>query len=162
MSETRFYLEMLSRADLRPAGTPMPQAAVVRQDAADAHLSRRLYEAVGRDWNWVDRVEWSDGEWTAHLSKADVETWLLLVESHPAGYFELRVHPDRSVEIAYFGLVPSFIGRGLGGYLLTEAVARAWTLGAGRVWLRTSSRDHPRALANYEARGFRIYRTEER
>jgi GNAT superfamily N-acetyltransferase len=65
-----------------------------------------------------------------------------------------------------FGLVPEFVGRGFGGALLTFAVELAWDLEAvgapaiRRVWLHTSSRDHPHALRNYEARGFRPYRTE--
>jgi hypothetical protein len=31
-----------------------------------------------------------------------------------------------------------------------------------RVWLHTCSLDHPAALANYQARGFRIFDTVER
>jgi hypothetical protein len=31
-----------------------------------------------------------------------------------------------------------------------------------RVWLHTSSRDHPHAKPNYERRGFRPFRTEQR
>ena len=61
------------------------------------------------------------------------------------------------VELAYFGLLPSFIGRGVGGALLTEAIRRAWALGPQRVWLHTCTLDHPAALPNYQKRGFRIY-----
>lgn len=162
MSEARFYLEMLSASDLRPAADPPQKTRLIRQGAADAPLSRRLYEAVGRNWNWVDRLRWTDEEWSAHLARPDIEAWVLWIETEPAGYFEVRAHSDRTVEIAYLGLVPSFIGLRLGGHLLTRAVARAWAMGATRVWLRTSSRDHPGALANYEARGFRIFNIESR
>jgi GNAT superfamily N-acetyltransferase len=82
-------------------------------------------------------------------------------EGGPAGYFELREHDDASVEIAYFGLLPDFIGRGWGKYLLTRAVQIAWDLGATRVWLHTCTLDHPAALPNYLKRGFRPLRTEE-
>ena len=34
-------------------------------------------------------------------------------------------------------------------------------MGAQRVWVHTCSLDHPHALANYQARGFRIFRVEE-
>ena len=67
---------------------------------------------------------------------------------------------DGSVEIAYFGLLPEFIGRGYGKHLLTEAVERAWSAGARRVWLHTCSLDDPAALPNYRARGFRPFREE--
>ena len=65
------------------------------------------------------------------------------------------------IEIAYFGLLPEFIGRGLGGVLLTSAIetAWAWTPTPSRVWVHTCNRDHPSALANYQARGFEIYKT---
>jgi GNAT superfamily N-acetyltransferase len=66
-----------------------------------------------------------------------------------------------SVEIAYFGLLPAYVGRGLGKYLLSEAAARAWTLQPSRVWLHTSTLDHPAALPNYLARGFSISRVEQ-
>jgi hypothetical protein len=32
------------------------------------------------------------------------------------------------VEIAYFGLLPRFAGRGLGGHLLTFTLQRAWQM----------------------------------
>jgi GNAT superfamily N-acetyltransferase len=81
---------------------------------------------------------------------------------------ELEAESTGDVGIVVFGLFPEFIGRGLGGIFLTEATRLAWRQavpGGGstrRVWLETSSRDHPRALRNYEARGFTILRTEER
>ena len=66
---------------------------------------------------------------------------------------------EESVEIAYFGLLPPFIGQGMGGALLSDAVAAAWEFGAKRIWLHTCSMDHPSALANYQARGFKIFET---
>jgi GNAT superfamily N-acetyltransferase len=90
-----------------------------------------------------------------------VSVWLLTVESEPAGYFELRREPDGAVEIAYFGLVHPFHGKGLGGHLLTVATQEAWKLGATRVWLHTSTLDHPAALPNYLNRGFEIVRSED-
>jgi len=61
------------------------------------------------------------------------------------------------VEIAYFGLVPQFIGRGLGGPLLTRTLEEAWKLGPNRVWVHTCTLDHVAALANYKARGMVVY-----
>ncbi len=89
-----------------------------------------------------------------------VSVHLLTVAGAPAGYFELQKHADGSVEIAYFGLLPEFLGRGLGKYLLSEAVEAAWALAASRVWLHTCSLDGPAALPNYVARGFVPYKKE--
>jgi GNAT superfamily N-acetyltransferase len=77
----------------------------------------------------------------------------------PAGYFELEKDKG-NVEIAYFGLLPQFIGQGIGGYLLTRAVEQAWQMSAERVWVHTYTLDHPNALSNYQARGFRIFKQE--
>jgi len=49
---------------------------------------------------------------------------------------------------------------GFGGYLLTHAIRSAWDSGATRVWVHTCTLDHPSALANYVARGMKVYRTE--
>ncbi len=78
-----------------------------------------------------------------------------------AGFFELEQHDeDGSVEIAYFGLTESFIGRGLGKAMLTRAAQEAWALAPSRVWLHTCTLDSPHALPNYEARGFTRFKTE--
>jgi GNAT superfamily N-acetyltransferase len=77
-----------------------------------------------------------------------------------AGYFELRKCEDGSIEIAYFGLMPQFIGRGLGKHLLTRAVEQAWAARANRVWLHTCTLDDPAALPNYLKRGFKPFKTE--
>jgi GNAT superfamily N-acetyltransferase len=81
-------------------------------------------------------------------------------DDQTAGYFELRKCEDGSTEIAYFGLLPAFIGRGLGKHLLTSATEQAWADGAKRVWLHTCTLDDPSAMPNYLKRGFRPFRTE--
>jgi ribosomal protein S18 acetylase RimI-like enzyme len=162
IGETRRYLEMTSASELRPAPAPAEPVTVTRQDPPDAALNRRLYEEVGHAWQWTDRLPWTDADWARYVDAPDLETWVLRVEGEPAGYVELRLPPDRHAQVEYFGLRPRFIGRGLGGHLLSVAVRRAWDAGACRVWLHTSSRDHPHALENYLARGFRLCGIEER
>lgn len=156
----RTYLEMTAPADLQPARSKDPAARVERVDGCPASFFRYLYAEVGRPYHWVDRLDWSDDEIRRHLGDPAVSLWLFTVGAAPAGYFELKVGEDGAVEIAYFGLLPEFIGRGYGKHLLTEAVERAWSLGARRVWLHTCSLDDPAALPNYRARGFRSYREE--
>jgi len=157
---TRTYLEMTERSALQATRVPGDGIEVVRQDNPDPKLWRRLYTDVGKEYRWTDRLRWSDDDATAYLSDPDVSLWLLSVDGRTAGYFELHKEPDDSVEIVYFGLLPEFMGRRLGGHLLTEAVERAWRIGARRVWLHTCSFDHPFAILNYLSRGFTIFRTE--
>jgi GNAT superfamily N-acetyltransferase len=65
------------------------------------------------------------------------------------------------VGIVVFGLVPTFTGKGYGAEFLIRATELAWQLRTDkptrRVWLQTSSLDHPHALSNYERRGFRRF-----
>lgn len=156
----RTYLEMLSPDELRPATLAGPVPSVARLEQCSVSFFRFLYQEVGTAYHWTDRLHWSDQRILEHLATPGVSLWLMSWENEPVGYFELREHEDRSVEIAYFGLLPRFIGRGWGKYLLTRAVQIAWGLGAGRVWLHTCTLDHPAALPNYLKRGFRPTRQE--
>jgi GNAT superfamily N-acetyltransferase len=156
----RTYLEMRSPGDLRPAREPADAPRLERIEECPASFFRYLYAEVGRAYHWTDRLSWTDERVRAHLSDPGVSLWLLSSRAAPAGYFELRRHQDRSVEVAYFGLLPEFLGRGWGGYLLTLAVRSAWATGPERVWLHTCTLDHPAALPNYLKRGFRPVREE--
>lgn len=135
-------------------------ARIVRRDPCSIADYRRLYAAVGGPWHWRDRLKWDDATLRGHLESPLIGIWELLVTGASAGFFELRKSGNDEVEIAYFGLIPSFIGRGLGGALLTAAVEEAWRFGGQRVWLHTCTLDSPHALPNYKARGFVPYRTE--
>lgn len=156
----RTYLTLDDPAQLREARFPDASARIERRSPCPVPLYRRLYREVGEPWFWHDRLEWSDGELAAHLGAPNVGVWELTVSGESAGYFELQRHEDGSVEIAYFGLTPKFIGRGLGGPMLTHAVREAVAMGAARVWLHTCTLDSPRALPGYKSRGFREFKTE--
>ena len=148
---------MTDPSQLRPARKPPAELAVIRAEIPSPALSRFLYTAVGGDWYWLQRLPWSYAQWQRHLARDAVETWVAYLAGTPAGYFELEAQAGGNVEIAYFGLLPQFIGRGLGGPLLTVTVERAWAMGARRVWVHTCSLDHPGALPGYHARGFRVF-----
>jgi GNAT superfamily N-acetyltransferase len=156
----RTYLELPTSGDLRPAPCPDPRARVERVEDCPPSFFRYLYAEVGRRYHWVDRLGWSDEEHAARLADPNVSLHLLSVAGAPAGYFELERHGDGAVEVAYFGLLPEFLGRGLGKYLLSRAASEAFALGASRVWLHTCTLDDPAALPNYLARGFREVRKE--
>jgi len=151
---------MTDPSALEGSEAPGPGVSVGRVEDPPPDLWRFLYTEVGRDYHWIDRLSWTDDEIRAYLADSGLELWLLKEGEETAGYFELRTHADEAVEIAYFGLLPRFVGRGLGKFLLTRAVERAWERGATRVWLHTSSLDHSSALPNYLARGFSIWKQE--
>jgi ribosomal protein S18 acetylase RimI-like enzyme len=156
---TTTYLEITARTELRAGRAPHVPCAVTRVEIPTPALNRFLYVAVGQSWAWNDRLEWDAARWREHVDRPELETWVAYVRGTPAGYFELEMQGD-DVEIVYFGLLPEFIGLGLGGTLLTAAIERAFGVGAARAWVHTCSLDHPQALGNYLARGMRVYRTE--
>ncbi|PWV47874.1 MULTISPECIES: GNAT family N-acetyltransferase [Nocardiopsis] len=171
MTITTWYLESTDPAELRPGREPEGLVRFVRAEVPSPEFSRFLYATVGGEYQWIDRAPWSTGEWSDRVADPNVETWVLYDRGTPAGYAELEAQPEGAVEVVYFGLLPGFLGRGLGGHMLTEALRRAWDLGTRRpdrdatrrVWLHTCSLDGDHALANYRARGLRLYRetTEE-
>ena len=158
---TRTYLEMTRPDQLVAARSKEPGLRIEQASSCPASFYRYLYAEVGRAYKWVDRLEWSDERIRRHLAQEGISLFVLHVLGSPAGYFELQRHGDGSTEIAYFGLLPEFIGRGLGKHLLTCAVEQAFQDGAKRVWLHTCTLDAPAALPNYERRGFRTFRSEK-
>ncbi|MEU6244468.1 GNAT family N-acetyltransferase [Streptomyces sp. NPDC047024] len=166
---TTWSLEQNSPADLLPAAAPEGDAVrIVRAEVPSPEFSRFLYASVGGDIRWTDRLGWSHARWREYLERPGVETWVAYEHGTPAGYVELDAMGDGVVEIAYFGLLPAFRGRGIGGHLLSYGTARAWDLAVRwpelpptkRVWLHTCSWDGEFARANYERRGFTLFKTE--
>lgn len=158
---TRTYLELRDPSELRAAKLDDPSIRIKQQQPCSDELFRFLYVEVGKNYHWIDRLPWTDEDIQAHLARPENSIWLMTHDNEQAGYFELRKCDDGSVEIAYFGLLPQFLGRGLGKHLLTCAAEQAWTDGANRVWLHTCTLDDPAALPNYLKRGFRPFKTEK-
>jgi len=157
----RTYLELRSLEELSPGRVPSePVELILRRPIAPEEYLE-LYTLVGERWLWRDRLAWTRDELERYLANPDVHVWSARVHDRTAGYFELLRHPDRTVEVMYFGLAPTFIGRGIGGWLLTRAAEEAFALGASRVILNTCTLDAPQALPNYIARGFTIVREDQ-
>ena len=158
-SETvTYHLEMTSPDQLRPAAETGPEIQIRQVELPCPELNRFFYKTVGAQWQWRDRLLWTDQQWLDYLEPSQLQTWVGYVSGTPIGYFELETQPGGNVEIAYFGLLPRFIGRGFGGRLLTAAIRYAWQTGASRVWVHTCTLDHPSALDNYRARGFTLFK----
>jgi GNAT superfamily N-acetyltransferase len=157
---TTYHLEMTDPAALRPSRATGLDLEIKQARVPCPELNRFFYTAVGGDWFWIDRLPWNYQRWLTYLDRPELETWIGYHAGTPAGYFELEAQPGSNVEIVYFGILAQFVGKGLGGALLTAAVERAWQMGPTRVWVHTCTLDHPSALGNYVARGFRIFKQE--
>lgn len=152
----RYFLQMSSRSQWKPVCRKSDELLLMKAEVPNPELSRFLYTAVGGDWYWIDRLNWSYDRWMTLLSDPNFHTWVLYRRGTPAGHFELH-QSSRGVEIASFGLMRHCQGSGLGGYFLSQAIACAWDLNPHRIWLHTCELDHPHALSNYLSRGFEIF-----
>ena len=161
MQATRTYLELTSPDQFQTAFGDFPGLVIDHVRGPSPELYRRCYRTVGEAYHWRDRWGWTDQEIRAHLARPEITLHVARQGDALVGWYELRrVAEDRSVEIAYFGLFPAAIGRGLGKHLLSCAVRDAWVLQPARVWLHTCTLDHLAALPNYKKRGFAPYKTE--
>ena len=140
---TTYYLEMVSASELKEKTQPH-ELRIIECEVPQAEFNRFLYKLVGTPWEDCHR------------------TWVAYYRGAIAGYYELYRPDGSNAEIRYFGLAPQFLGCGFGGALLSHAVRAAWEWsGTERVWVHTCTFDHPAALLNYQARGFRIFKQVE-
>lgn len=170
MHQTRIaitYMELRTADPLIVPAKERPNYKLRQATEINPKFGFFLYSSVGAQWNWTLRRKWTDRDWDAYLSLREIEIWVAYVGCKTAGYFELSssqtinaTHGETGVQVVQFGLFPNFIGRRLGGFLLCDAVLRGREVGDGRIWLHTCTRDHPHALLNYKARGFREYKKE--
>ncbi|MEV4054419.1 GNAT family N-acetyltransferase [Amycolatopsis sp. NPDC049688] len=154
MEEIVTQLEMTAADQLNPA--PAVDGVALRA-VRPGPLIRELHVRIGTPHGWPG-VTRGDAEWDRWLAEPGRHYRLVEYRGEVAGAADFEPQPGGVVEITTFGLVPGFVGKGLGGYALTLVVADAWALpGTRRVWLHTSSLDHPNALPNYLRRGFRSF-----
>jgi ribosomal protein S18 acetylase RimI-like enzyme len=152
---------MRSPEQLQPKRCNDARFQIREQKEPNWVFNRDLYFGVGEQWQWIDKRPWTDEQWKEYASQPKLRTFAAYYDNEVVGYYELRSDAEGGVEIAYFGLLPQFVGRGLGGALLTSAIKEGWKMSPRRVWVHTCNRDHPQALANYQARGFVVYKIEE-
>ncbi|MEU0934681.1 GNAT family N-acetyltransferase [Embleya sp. NPDC005971] len=165
MGKTLMYLEMTSLDDLRPS-RPVPSLALRRVDPATP-LVQDLQARIGAPYGWRS-VTRTEQDWAElHAAHPLRQPWLITHTGETAGIGNLEPQPAGNVEVVTFGLLPEYVGKGLGGCALTLLLRQAWhtapvvgTEPVRRVWLHTSSEDHPNALVNYRARGLRLYGME--
>ena len=158
----RQYLEIKSQEDIKDTTKPDNSYSVELVDSVDFQLNKFFYKQIGKKYNWIDRLVWTDKNWIDYISNKNLLTYVLKQKENFGGYFELIIHNDKNeVEIAYFGLLEEYFGKKLGGYLLTEALRKSFYMtDVKRVWCHTCSYDHKHGIKNYLSRGMSIFKTE--
>ena len=157
----RYYLEILSIQSLKYKKKPNKNLRIELLKKEKFELNKFFYKQVGKKYQWIDRLIWSDASCQNYISNNNLKTYILKENDELVGYFEL-IHNTESnnCEIAYFGILEEFFGKGYGGYLLSEAIKLGFNLNAKRVWVHTCSLDHPNAISNYRSRGMKVFKSE--
>ena len=154
----RFYLEINTINDLKNKPISSDCFSLKEASKDNFDLNKFFYKQIGKRHQWVDRLIWQDKDWLKYISNENLRTYIFKIENDLVGYFELIFNND-DCEIAYFGILEEFIGKGFGGFLLSEALKIGFKK-ANRIWVHTCSLDHPNAIENYKSRGMKIFRTE--
>ena len=157
----RNYLEINSLEDLNETNILSEDYSIKIVEPRDFQLNKFFYKNVGKNHQWVDRLIWTDQQWSNYTSDNKVKTYILKNKDDLAGYFELISHEDKKeVEIAYLGLLEEYYNMKLGSYLLSAAIRNSFLDKTKRVWVHTCSLDHQNALNNYLSRGMKIFKKE--
>ena len=157
----RKYLEIKNQDDLKEVKKPSENYSVKLANPKDFQLNKFFYKNIGKKYQWVDRLVWTDLNWIEYVSNKNLFTYILKDQGDIAGYFELLLNPNNSeAEIAYFGILEEYFGKKLGGYLLSESIKQSFRMKSLRVWVHTCSLDHKNALENYLSRGMKIFKSE--
>lgn len=156
---TVYYLEMLGAPSRELPETPYELNVLFARDPLVSYY-RYLYDAVGKEYNWVNRKKLTDQELAAKIKHPQNELHVLYADGSPAGFAELDRRQADEIELVQFGLLPEFIGQGLGKWFLQWTINRVWEYQPKRFWLHTCTLDHPAALGNYKKAGFVEYKRE--
>ena len=154
----RKYLELKSLQNLKEVKKPTKASFLEIADPKDFQINKFFYKNIGKNYFWVDRLVWTNIQWTKYVSDERLITFILKDENEIAGYCELLFKKDiKETEIVYFGILEEYFGRKLGGYLLSEVIKYSFSLGSIRIWVHTCSLDHKNALNNYLSRGMKVF-----
>ena len=154
----RYYLEINSIEDLNSKDVSHQNFTLTEENNYKFNLNKFFYKQIGKKHQWVDRLVWQDKNWMDYVSNKNLKTYILQKEEDLIGYFEL-IFNNNDCEIAYFGILEEYMGRGYGGFLLSEAIKIGFK-NANRIWVHTCSLDHANAIENYKSRGMKVFKTE--
>lgn len=149
-------LEMRAAPQRNLAPFP-PDLTLTRFTAKGLEKFRELFRAVGSDLMWFSRLIMADEKLASVIGNPAIETYALMRSGEALGLLELNFTDMPNCELAFYGLVPSAIGKGLGRALMDESIRRAWDKPIARYWVHTCTFDAPQALPFYIRSGFTPY-----
>ncbi len=157
-------LEMRKPPKRRQLPSPPGKLALLRAEKPTVSFYRYLYNTIGERCFWWERRGTTDNRLKGEIQNRSTEIYVLYVNGVPAGFSELDMRDIGTTgdcELARFGLVPEFVHRGYGRYLLTWTVDAAWRQEPARIVGTVRSLDGPRAAGLLQWAGFVPYAQEK-
>ncbi len=139
---------------------PERDASFALEPNVSLELYRDLHRKVGEEWLWWERLVLDDTTLGKLIFNPSTEIRILSVGGETAGFAELDLSDASAPAIKYFGLLPDFIGRRLGGFMMESLLYQAWQPPVRRVTLDTCDLDHPGAIDFYRRHQFKETHTE--
>jgi ribosomal protein S18 acetylase RimI-like enzyme len=156
----RFYLNLTSVNSLVRSNYNFHDLKITLEENKEISFYKFLYKEIGKEFFWRDRLRWSDQYWLEYLK--NIKFYVLKKNEEILGFYELLFNKnDNFTEITYLGIFKNYYNKGIGSYLLTDAITRSFENPIAYVSIHTCTLDHPNALKNYIARGMKIYKKEE-
>ncbi len=148
-------LEMLSRPKPAPvrAGTDS-SCRLTRLVKPDAQRYRELFKRVGEPYLWSSRLAITNQELLDIIHDDAEEVYAVQYEGRECGLLELDFRTPDECELTFLGLTGDAVGRGIGRWVMNQAIDRAWSKPIRRFWVHTCNLDHPSALPFYIRSGF--------
>ncbi len=155
------FLEMLNRPSFDwPIYDGDHYVKVTERNQCSVKHFLSLYGKVGKKFEWTDQFQNGSDEVTAFLKSQKVKFFELKVDTRIGGFFILDFRVKGVCDLAYFGLIEDYIGKGLGSYMLRYAILMAWEDSIKIMSVNTNTLDHVAALPLYKKSGFREVRVE--
>ena len=155
------FLEMVKRPSFGwPTFDDAHTVQITEKKECSLKYFLSIYGEVGKKFEWTDQFLNGSDKVLAFLKSQKVKFFELNVDSSVAGFFMLDFREQRVCDLAYFGLIEGYIGKGLGSYMLSYAILTAWERNIKIMSVNTNTLDHVVALPLYKKFGFRVVKTE--
>ena len=97
----RNYLEIKFLNQLSEIKKPGDNYSLNQVFPNDFQLNKFFYKQIGKDYQWFDRLVWTDKNWIEYVSNLNLFTFVSKDNEEIVGFFELIRHRNRSeTEIA--------------------------------------------------------------
>ncbi len=116
-----------------------------------------LYKEVGEKWGWSQRLLLNDNELEQIITHQNTFIFVLYIKGIPSGFAEYHRKDNENIELKYFGLIESQMGKGFGKDFLLYTLNEIWKEKIKRIFLQTCTLDAPTALTFYQKCGFQIF-----